>query len=293
MAPGRLAAGLGLGLLRVCGAVLPAAWLDALSRAGTRALLRLAPRLRAALGDNASHLLGARATPAEREALSLAVLRSFARFATEIVSSPGAALDGLSVEDVTGREHYERAAAAGRGVIGVTLHMGNYEAGALLLARVAAAPVAIVYTRDPTGLFERTRSRLRRAHGVREVEVGGSRPLFALELLDVLRRGGAALLAGDLGFEAEGAGGASLYPFLGGRAPFLALPARLALATGAPLLPCFCLRDRRRLRLEIAPPIFPAEAGSADAAMARLLAVFVEYVRRYPDQWLIVHRYFA
>lgn len=248
----------------------------------------LSPGLRADLDDNARHLLGPQATAGERRALAHGVLYSFARFAIEMVtgSTRDVAASRL-LERARGREHWERAHAAGRGIVAVSLHMGNYEVAPLLLSRVQR-PVAIVFQRDPIGLFERSRSRLRRRHRVIEIAADRS-PLFGIEILNVLRRKGIALIAGDLGLETrEG----EAQPFLGGRARFQPLAARIAMASGAPVLPCFTPRNERGdLELVIEPPIFPAEAGSREEIQRRLVATFADVVRRYPDQWLIIHKY--
>ena len=279
---------LGFGLTRVLGAVLPRDWFLALGRACLRAGLARAPRLREALLDNAAHLLGPGADERARFDLALEVLASFMRFTVEMLAPP--APRPLREDEMVGREHWERAAAAGRGIVMTTLHMGNYELGAALLARLGRE-VALVYTPDPTGVFERARGRRRRADRVREIAIGRS-PLFAIEVLAVLRRRGIVLLAGDLGFEADARAGAEVLPFLGGRAPFLALPARAAVASGAPVLPCFIVRDRPgRYRLEMAAPIFPD--GGKEDIMKRLVSVFEEYVRRYREQWLVIHRYWT
>jgi len=305
----RAAATFGFGCLRVLGAVLPLPGLLVVARAGTRAMLGLIPSLRDALLDNAGHLLGPGATEKEKRTLAAEVLMSFARFAIEIVVLPKHwPPRGDIFERMRGKENYVRAASARKGILGVTLHMGNYEVGPMLLARARReredappeldrGPIAIVFNTDATGIFERIRSRRRREHEVREIAIDRS-PFFSIEILSVLRQRGLVLLAGDIGHEAHATG--RTYPFLGGRARFQSLPARLAVASGAPLLPCFVVRDENGTdglapggyRLEIAPPIFPGEGGE-DALMSKLLLVFEEYLRRFPEQWLCIHRYWS
>ncbi|MBI3722605.1 lysophospholipid acyltransferase family protein [bacterium] len=125
---------------------------------------------------------------------------------------------------------------------------------------------------------------------MREIAIDRS-PFFAIEVLSILRRRGLVLLAGDFGHEEHQRG--RLYPFLGGNARFQNLPARISAASRAPLLPCFVVRDERSgYRLEIAEPIFPDERGE-DGLMERLILVFEQYVRRFPEQWLCIHRYWS
>jgi KDO2-lipid IV(A) lauroyltransferase len=289
------AAAAGFGMTRFLGLLLPRRWLLGLGRTAAPLLYHAVPGLRRSLLDNAAPILGPGASLAERRALAVGVLASFSRFTIEVVMSHRRLPVGADLfETMRGREHYERARAAGRGIIGVTLHLGNYEVGPMLLAR-RVQPLAVVYTRDPVPLFERLRDRRRRAQGVSGIPIDGS-PLFTLDVRSVLRRGGMVLVAADLGFDAPGAG--DVYEFLGAPAPFWSWPARLALASGAPLLPCFIVRDEAgSYRLDVAAPLFPVGAGGDDEGeavremMRPLVALFEEYVRRYPEQWLIIHRY--
>ena len=268
--------------------LLPVSWLFAMGRLSARAMVRFMPGLRATLLDNARHLLGPDSTLAERRALAVAVLTSFSRFFVEILTAPKTYPDPEAFfARAVGRAHGEAAYAQGKGVIGLTLHMGNAELGSMLLTRLFQ-PVAVVYHRDPFGLVESMRSRKRRAHALEEIHTDGA-PFFGVRVLDVLRRRGFVLAAGDLGFAHERG---ETYPFLDGQARFLTWPARLALTSGAPIVPSFVVREadgQYAVRME--PAIDPAEAGDVDTIMLRLIAIYERYVRAYPDQWLILHRY--
>lgn len=283
--------GIGVGLAQVLAAVLPHEALLQLGRVGVRIMYRLVPPMRDSLDDNARHLLGPGATAAERRALAVGVLESFSRFTLELVTARSRLAVGPELfETAKGMHGFRRAEAAGRGIIGITLHMGNYEAGPMLLTRLHQ-PVAVVYRRDPMDVFERVRSKQRRTHRIEEIPIDGEPPLrLGVRMLQVLRRGGMLLTAGDVGFEAEEAG--EPFDFLGGRARFMTWPARIALASGAPILPCFIVRDEGdRYHLEMTEPIFPDRRTGEAGIMKQLVAVYADYVRRFPKQWLILHRY--
>ena len=54
----------------------------------------------------------------------------------------GRPLSRSHFETMRGRESYDRARALGKGILGVSLHMGNYEVGPQLLAQIHDTPVA-------------------------------------------------------------------------------------------------------------------------------------------------------
>jgi KDO2-lipid IV(A) lauroyltransferase len=69
-------------------------------------------------------------------------------------------------------------------------------------------------------------------------------------------------------------------------------PVKMALATGAPILPIFSVRTKEgKVRLVVEPAI---EVGPSDApagphpALLQWAAVLERYVRAYPDQWLMI-----
>lgn len=285
---GRAALNLVILWARLEARVLPASWLHAMARWSARFAVAWLPGLRAALLDNARHLLGIAAPYEARLALAVAVLESFGRFFVELLLADQTLPSGGErlLERMKGREQADAARARGKGVICVTLHMGNYELGTLLLPRLIQ-PVAVVYRPDPWGLFERLRSSRRRASQAREI--AATDPLFTLSARRVLDQGGVVLAAVDQGF--PGPGGEDL-PFLGGWARFLTWPAHLSRLSGAPLLPCFIVREPDgEYQIELGPAIFPEDEPDAAAIMRRLLPVLADRVRRHPEQWLILHRY--
>lgn len=270
--------------------VMPASWLHAMGRWSARWAVRWLPGLRAGLLANARRLLGVAAPYEARLALSVAVLESFSRFFVELlVADRGLPSGGERLlERMRGLPHAEAARARGKGVICVTLHMGNYELGTLLLPRLVQ-PVGVVYRPDPWGLFERLRSLRRQESAVREVPT--TDPLFVVTARRLLAEQGVVLAAVDLGFAAPGG---EAFPFLGGWARFLTWPAHLSLNTGAPILPCFIVREPGgEYQIALEAPVYPEECGDAAGIMQRLLPVLERYVRRYPEQWLIVHPYWV
>jgi len=74
------------------------------------------------------------------------------------------------------------------------------------------------------------------------------------------------------------------------------LMARMALRTGAAVVPGFCLWDAtlRRYRVRFEPAMETLRTGSEEADILANTAAYTkiieDYARRYPEQWLWVHR---
>jgi len=278
------AARLGLGLLTAAGAILTRPALEALIRGGLLAAWRISARLRGSLDANAQRLLEPGASAAQRKALAREQIGSFARFIAEMaaLNRGGNEAAGL-LGRVEGTEHLDQALAAGRGLVAVTLHMGNYEFAAAALASRIPAGVAVVYDRDPGRHWEGRRDRWRKEARVDGLAIGGS-PFFAIEALARLREGQAVLLAGD---QVELRAGET-FDFLGARAVFSLFPARLAQSSGAPIIPAFCARSPSGAwDLFLEPPIFPGDRDPR-AITEDLLATYGRYLRRFPGQWLMM-----
>jgi lauroyl/myristoyl acyltransferase len=97
-----------------------------------------------------------------------------------------------------------------------------------------------------------------------------------------LRRGEVVALQAD---RALGNGGDAWIPFFGVPAPFPLGPFVLARAAGVPVVPAFCVLDRRyRYEVRIATPIVVAR-GAEEAAARAWVAVLEAVVREHPTQW--------
>jgi len=72
--------------------------------------------------------------------------------------------------------------------------------------------------------------------------------------------------------------------------------ARVALHTGAAVVPAFCLwdDDLEKYKIRFEPPLTLVRTGDDDADALANTATFTKeverYVSKYPDQWLWVHR---
>jgi predicted LPLAT superfamily acyltransferase len=135
----------------------------------------------------------------------------------------------------TGIEHIRSAAAAGRGAILLTAHLGNWEVAAGLLGEAGKKLAIVAYRGD----HEKVARYMERAQGPRPrvIEVG-SDMLASLEMLRALREGTVLALQGDRPLDRH----VVRVPFLGREAPFPVGPFLLAALSGSPLIATFSMQ---------------------------------------------------
>lgn len=184
---------------------------------------------------------------------------------------------------LNGREHVDRAMEAGRGVILVSVHLGSVDVVGQLPLVYGLPLTSVVWRTEPERLFNYAKS-LRESHGLRLIPSDGS----MLELFRVLKRGEAIILVVDRTV------GSSVrdVEFFGSPAPLTDGAVRIALRTGAPLIPAFAIRlpdDSFEVRIEpaLALPNTGDREADVAAGMRQLVSVMEEYISKHPEQWLV------
>lgn len=187
---------------------------------------------------------------------------------------------------VTGADHIAQARQQGKGVILVTGHFGYWE---LLGASVAALgyPVAVVAKDQHNPAVNALIIKGREQLGMRVIPMASA----THAILRTLRRNECIGLLMD---QDAGPGGVFV-DFLGLPASTYQGPALFALRSGAPIIPCFIIREgAERHRVVFETPIEAVPSGDESADIQRYTqaytAVLERYVRRYPDHWFWVHR---
>lgn len=197
----------------------------------------------------------------------------------------------LSAEDVRKmvsiehRDYMDQALAAGRGVIAVTAHLGNWELGGAVLIALGHEVNAVVMPQRMPRL-ENLLRRQRESRGMHLLPVGSS----ALGLIRCLRRGQIVALLADRDFTRHH----ERYDFFGKPACMPRGAAWLSRRTGAPIVPVFLLRqedDTFLLRLH--PPIWPEEQGTHENIMHRIRDVLQQEISERPYQWFIFRDYWS
>lgn len=185
-----------------------------------------------------------------------------------------------------GFEHLTAAEAVGRGVIVLSAHLGNWE---IVPAALGATwgPMAAVGRPVDNPHVDRLVQSLRTRFGNRSLGKRGA----VREMFRVLAAGGRLGLLIDQRVRAEEA---LDVPFFGRPALTSPVVARLALRTGAPVVPVAGYHEPAgRYRIVFEPPLWPAGDDDPESTFAftrRCLEASEAVIRRHPEQWLWLHR---
>lgn len=227
-------------------------------------------------------------TERQRRRVLRGVFRNFGRMLADFARFPSLTrenIERLIIYD--GFEHYARAREQGKGVIFLTAHFGNWELSSFAHG-LYGYPLSFTVRQMDNPRLDELINRWRCLSGGHTIEKND----FARQALRVLRQGEALGILMDTNMlAAEGV----FVDFFGRPASTTTGPARIARKTGAPLVLGLAIWDTKlgkyRLRFEPVEWIHrddPEEEILANTAnFTRLIE---EYVRRYPDQWLWVHR---
>jgi KDO2-lipid IV(A) lauroyltransferase len=193
-----------------------------------------------------------------------------------------------SLIETEGLEHLVAAKQHGRGAILFTGHIGAWELTSFGLS-MFGHPLSFLVRRIDNPKIEALVDRGRTHLGNRTIDKRSA----AREMIQILRRGDTLGILVDLNtLDREGI----FVDFFGVPASTTFLVAKLALRTGADVLPVFAPwnAERQHFVLKIGEPL-PVERSDDEETDVRrltqqLTSVVEEYVRAYPDQWLWIHR---
>jgi Kdo2-lipid IVA lauroyltransferase/acyltransferase len=194
--------------------------------------------------------------------------------------------------DTKGLEHLERAEAQakaqGKGIILFTAHLGAWELTSFGLSVIGHPFSFLVRRLDNSKLEELVdKSRTRFSNETLD-KVAAAR-----SMLKLLRAGKPLGLLLDLNTLDEEA---IFIDFFGVPAATTFMVGKLALRTGSPIVPVFSPWDhaRKKFLLQINEVVIPEPTGDEEsdvrALTTRLSQIIENEIRRYPDQWLWIHK---
>lgn len=187
-----------------------------------------------------------------------------------------------------GFENYERAVARGKGVIYLTAHFGGWELSSFVHS-LNGYPMRILVRSLDNPYLDGLVDRYRTLYGntaIRKQE-------FARGVLEAMRAGEAVGILMDQNMAPQQG---VFVDFFGIPACTASIVARVALRTDAAVVPTFAIWDPeiRRYKLHADPALELVRTGDDEADILANTAAFTKviesYARRYPEQWLWVHR---
>ncbi|WP_419179198.1 phosphatidylinositol mannoside acyltransferase [Mycolicibacter engbaekii] len=217
--------------------------------------------------------------PAELMRASLASYARYWREAFRLPTMDHAAVAAQLDASVRGREHITAALAAGRGAVMALPHSGNWDMAGVWLAQTHGGFTTVAERLKPESLYRRFLA-FRESLGFEVLPLsGGARPPFEI-LAERLSSNGLVCLMADRDLTRSGVP----VEFFGETTRMPAGSAKLALATGAALLPAHCWFDGEGWGIDIGAPL---DCGSADVGVITqaLADKFAEGIAAYPQDW--------
>lgn len=225
----------------------------------------------------------------ERNQILSGVFTSLGRQLAEVCLFPGYTCENVSdVVIYDGFENFDRAFARGKGVLFLTAHLGGWELSAFAHS-LYGHPLSFLMRPLDNPYLDRLMREYRTMHGNQAIDKDDP----TRGLLRAMKEGKV------VGFLMD----TNMTPPQGIFVDYFGIPActasglaRIALRTDAAVIPGFTLWDpvlrKYKLRFDPALTLIRTADNEADiAANTQLFTKVIEdFVRRYPDQWLWVHR---
>lgn len=187
-----------------------------------------------------------------------------------------------------GLENFLAARDRGNGVLVLTGHLGAWELSSFHHS-LMGYPMGMVIRRLDNPLIDDFVNRIRCLHGNKVIHKDD----FARGLIASMRAGETVGILMDTNMTPpQGV----FVPFFGTEAATASGLARVALKTGAAVVPGFLLwsQNEGRYVLRFGPRIELQNTGDAErdalTNTAKFTSVLESYIREYPDQWLWMHR---
>jgi KDO2-lipid IV(A) lauroyltransferase len=190
--------------------------------------------------------------------------------------------------EIVGREHFDKAYDEGKGILFFTGHFGSWEVFNLL-PQPFGYGMNILVRRIDNPLVENFVDNFRTRFGGRTLDKTKS----ARQMFRLLEQGELLGVMADLNVqEREGV----FVDFFGVPASTTTSIAKLALKTGTAVMPAFAVWDEAKQKyvVHLEPPVKYEKSENTPEGIRKLTQdmtkVVEKYVRKYPEQWLWIHK---
>ncbi|MFC2068733.1 lysophospholipid acyltransferase family protein [Chloroflexota bacterium] len=242
-------------------------------------------RHRNIISNNIKHILGVKLDKQSLRQKVRIVFKNMAKNYFELTKLPQLRSGklGRSVK-IEGWHHLIRAISSGKGTIIASVHLGNFEFAAQVLAMRGIKMTIIVEEFNSTP-FLRCIAQLRQRNGNRILPLSAS---ALRDCLQTLRHGGTVVIVCDRDIQGNGL----KVKFFGEEASLPSGAISLALRTGATVVPLFCVRKpSNQLAICIESPLELVysrnRSHSVRANLERFVAIMEDYIYQYPEQWVV------
>jgi lauroyl/myristoyl acyltransferase len=238
--------------------------------------------------DNMAHVLP-EADQRRVRAVAKQSFRNYAKYLVDFIRAPK-----IRPEDLEGKvwfngwETLEAARAAGKGILIVLMHFGNWELGGPVLHQ-RGYPVNVIAETFAHDKLNRMIVMARTTRGMHVIPLERA----AFSSMRALRRNEVLGILIDRPLAENGIS----VQFFGALTIVPSGPARLALRTGARVIPAAVVRLNRtgdRLMALIEPNLVPPCSGDEDedvrALTEAIMSAHEAFIRRFPDQWYMFRR---
>jgi len=216
------------------------------------------------------------------DALMRASLASYARYWREAFRLPTMDLAALARQlhdSVLGQENLDGALAAGRGAVFALPHSGNWDMAGMWLAQTYGTFTTVAERLEPESLYRRFIA-FREGLGFEVLPLsGGERPPFEV-LCDRLRDNRVVCLMAERDLGRTGV----QVEFFGEPTRMPAGPAKLAIETGAALLPAHCWFEDDGWAVSMHPAL-DCTSGDVGAITQALADQFAKNIAGHPEDW--------
>ena len=270
--------------------LLPRAWVLGLARLLGRAGFYLIGRQRKKTLENLKLAFGQEKSDLEIGEIAIQSFEHLTSTALEMLRFPKLRWEELA-QWVVGADEafrvYREILRAGRGVISITAHMGNWELLAGIMAVSKTCQGAIIARRLYYERYDRWVVGLRQSLGVRTIY----REDAARMALEILAKNQVVGLLPDQDIDSlKGV----FVNYFGRPAYTPVAPVRLALASGAPILPNFLIRQRDgKYKIVLGEVLWPRVTTTRENAVReyteKWMLDFEKVIRQYPQQWAWMH----
>jgi KDO2-lipid IV(A) lauroyltransferase len=245
------------------------------------------PKYRNITIDNLTSAFAGEKTPEEIRRIAVRVFENLGRNAAELINFPKITKENVDrLVKIEGIKTVDESFARGNGTIILAAHFGNWELTGLIF-RIKGYPGRTIGKKIYFYKYDNWLNNLRRAQDINVIY----RDESARKMLKVLKDNQILGIVADQDVDSvEGV----FVNFFGRPAYTPSGPVALAKVTGASIIPVLVLREGGKHRFIVEKPIELVDTGNKEADLVantqRWSDVIESYIRRYPEQWVWMHK---